>query len=261
MRVHEGAVFAETEAWRLRGAPRARSPRALTLPIHGPPPMSDDDDDDDDAGRPTKWRHLDDVSTAMARPAALSAPPAVDAAASPARLAGALSLGSDSLSGDEGGPLVVSPKRREQQRRRATLHAAAFDKLRHIEPPRPSAEAPAGGAAAASASAVDASGKPVSAQPTPAKKKRGGLLDRLVKTVRGKVSKKKIRFQLDDFDLDLTYITPRIIAMGFPSEGTETFFRNPLPEVQRFFEERHAGRYKLRCECPVRTNSRPIAED
>lgn len=42
-------------------------------------------------------------------------------------------------------------------------------------------------------------------------------------TVRSIVSKKKKRFISADegFDLDLSYITPRIIAMGFPSSGVE----------------------------------------
>jgi phosphatidylinositol-3,4,5-trisphosphate 3-phosphatase and dual-specificity protein phosphatase PTEN len=63
--------------------------------------------------------------------------------------------------------------------------------------------------------------------------------------VRSLVSKKKVRFTEDGFDLDLTYVTPRVIAMGAPSQGGEALYRNPLPEVQRFFESRHPGQYKL----------------
>lgn len=63
--------------------------------------------------------------------------------------------------------------------------------------------------------------------------------------IRSMVSKKKKRFTEDGFDLDLSYITPRIIAMGFPSSGVEGIYRNPLPEVQRFFTKRHASHYKV----------------
>ena len=48
-----------------------------------------------------------------------------------------------------------------------------------------------------------------------------------------------------DYDLDLTYITHRVIAMGFPSTGAEGIYRNPLPEVQRFFNEYHEGRFMV----------------
>lgn len=70
--------------------------------------------------------------------------------------------------------------------------------------------------------------------------------------MRGLVSKKKRRFIIDDFDLDLTYITPRIIAMGFPSSGGERLYRNPLPQVQRFFEKRHPGHFRLYNLCSER---------
>jgi len=63
--------------------------------------------------------------------------------------------------------------------------------------------------------------------------------------LRHKVSKNKRRYQEDGFDLDLTYITDRIIAMGFPSSKGEAMFRNPLTEVAKFFEKKHANHYKL----------------
>ena len=40
------------------------------------------------------------------------------------------------------------------------------------------------------------------------------------KVARILVSKQKRRFQQDGFDLDLSYITECIIAMGIPSQGT-----------------------------------------
>ena len=33
--------------------------------------------------------------------------------------------------------------------------------------------------------------------------------------------------------------------MGMPSEGSEAIYRNPMTEVQRFFETRHAGHYRV----------------
>mmetsp|Transcript_83686 Transcript_83686/g.236195 ORF Transcript_83686/g.236195 Transcript_83686/m.236195 type:complete len:211 (+) Transcript_83686:275-907(+) len=69
--------------------------------------------------------------------------------------------------------------------------------------------------------------------------------NRSSRMARRKVSKKKIRFTEEGFDLDLTHITPRIIAMGYPSTGSEALYRNPASEVLDYFESAYAGHYKV----------------
>ncbi|KAL7715309.1 Phosphatidylinositol 3 [Entamoeba marina] len=63
--------------------------------------------------------------------------------------------------------------------------------------------------------------------------------------LREAVSKEKRRYQKFGFDLDLSYITPRIITMGFPSEKFEAAYRNPFPEVMNFLETFHGGHFKV----------------
>lgn len=48
------------------------------------------------------------------------------------------------------------------------------------------------------------------------------------------VSQKKRRFETDSFDLDMSFITKRIIAMGFPSTGCEIFYRNSMLDIAAF---------------------------
>ena len=68
---------------------------------------------------------------------------------------------------------------------------------------------------------------------------------------RSAVSLNKRRFKGDGFNLDLAYITDRIIAMGFPASGTEYFYRNPWKEIRNFlihFHQQGYMVYNLCCE-------------
>jgi phosphatidylinositol-3,4,5-trisphosphate 3-phosphatase/dual-specificity protein phosphatase PTEN len=45
------------------------------------------------------------------------------------------------------------------------------------------------------------------------------------------VSGQKVRFLNGEYNLDLTYITNRVIAMSFPASGFESTFRNNIDDV------------------------------
>ena len=51
------------------------------------------------------------------------------------------------------------------------------------------------------------------------------------------VSGKRNRFRDDNYNLDITYITPRIIAMSFPASGLEIMYRNNMSDVSIGREE------------------------
>ncbi|XP_031195106.1 phosphatidylinositol 3,4,5-trisphosphate 3-phosphatase TPTE2-like isoform X2 [Mastomys coucha] len=75
----------------------------------------------------------------------------------------------------------------------------------------------------------------------------------LEKLTRHLVSGNKRRYRKDGFDLDLTYVTERIIAMSYPSSGKESFYRNPIKEVARLLDSKHPNHYQVYNLCSERS--------
>ena len=59
------------------------------------------------------------------------------------------------------------------------------------------------------------------------------------------VSGKKNRYEGDGYNLDLSYITPRVIAMSLPGEGVHKVYRNSIDSVSRFLNDKHHGNYRI----------------
>ena len=57
------------------------------------------------------------------------------------------------------------------------------------------------------------------------------------------LSKRTDRYTEEGFDLDLTYITERIIAMSFPATGVESVYRNCLRDVAKMLMNKHGENY------------------
>ncbi|KAK2108496.1 Tensin-1 [Saguinus oedipus] len=59
----------------------------------------------------------------------------------------------------------------------------------------------------------------------------------------------------DSCELDLVYVTERIIAVSFPSTANEENFRSNLREVAQMLKSKHGGNYLVRMgprtRCPV----------
>ncbi|CAG9311337.1 unnamed protein product [Blepharisma stoltei] len=63
--------------------------------------------------------------------------------------------------------------------------------------------------------------------------------------LRSLVSGKKKRYREDGFNLDLSYITERLIAMAIPGEGLTKIYRNPLESVSKFLNDYHKDNYMI----------------
>ena len=70
--------------------------------------------------------------------------------------------------------------------------------------------------------------------------------------IRRAISRQKSRFRRDGFDLDLTYVTKSCIAMSLPALASEAMYRNPITEVQRFFDTYHRDAFLIFNLCAER---------
>jgi len=66
------------------------------------------------------------------------------------------------------------------------------------------------------------------------------IMNKLRKLVSG--NRRRIN-EGEEFNLDLTYITSRIIAMSYPSSGVESMYRNPIERVSQFLNQQHKDKY------------------
>lgn len=56
-------------------------------------------------------------------------------------------------------------------------------------------------------------------------------------------------------DLDLVYVTDRLIIMGWPGANFETLYRNSRKSVRRFLDAKHGEKYRVYNLCPCSENS------
>ncbi len=59
------------------------------------------------------------------------------------------------------------------------------------------------------------------------------------------VSQNRCRFVDTEYDLDLTYITNRIIAMGLPSDGVRALYRNNATHIASFLKQYHNNHFMV----------------
>ncbi|OQS05979.1 phosphatidylinositol-3,4,5-trisphosphate 3-phosphatase [Thraustotheca clavata] len=66
-----------------------------------------------------------------------------------------------------------------------------------------------------------------------------------MKVLRNAISGSRNRYTEDGYDLDLTYIDKRVLAMGYPATGMEKTYRNDVVEVASLLNKMHCNKYMI----------------
>jgi len=81
------------------------------------------------------------------------------------------------------------------------------------------------------------------------------LSGNVTQTLRSAVSQNRRRYSKLGFDLDLTYITTRLVAMSAPCFGGHSAYRNDIHIIARFLSLRHYGTFFIFNFCDTATSS------
>lgn len=72
------------------------------------------------------------------------------------------------------------------------------------------------------------------------------VCSKIFNSIRSCVSGSRIRFIDRYYNLDLVFITNRVLAMGYPSDSfLESCYRNPVTSIRNFFRERFNNKVKV----------------
>ncbi|OQR81208.1 phosphatidylinositol-3,4,5-trisphosphate 3-phosphatase [Achlya hypogyna] len=66
-----------------------------------------------------------------------------------------------------------------------------------------------------------------------------------MKVLRNAISGSRNRYTEEGYDLDLTYIHDRVLAMGYPATGMEKTYRNDVADVSAFLNKKHRDKYMI----------------
>lgn len=84
---------------------------------------------------------------------------------------------------------------------------------------------------------------PPQPQPQSLAKKRFKLVN--LDGVKELVSNDRTRYKQGNHNLDLTYITDNVLAMGFPATGLDRLWRNDIADVCAFLKEKHGDNFRI----------------